>query len=729
MKDRHFTLLVILLFAVFISGCASSPTDVESNAGIQDSDSVKTQEIQVESESSQETISTSSDDFPQKDVIQQDNTEDDDGNVQPADDAKPEEESIPAPTPTAILIPTREVPEDFDWTTLPIIPEISDNVVEIFQNGVEQGRDPNKFSVIGDCQGIPFIFMGPIGRRELLPRNYEQFLWDAIYQFEDSFLRESITVRGGFTAASLFNPMQADPRECKPGETPITCEYRLYSPAYIFITLENWRDEDTIDRYESYLREILEYVIQHGTVPILITKADVSEVKERIHIINPVMAKLAYEYDIPLVNFWRGAQSLPNRGIDPEREGFHLSQEGYDLKNLLALNGLYEAWQKVESAALAAVADEPEVTPSVETAAKEPLASPTPTPIPSVELIANPDCPDGCVYFGLVQSEDGDINMQGVFAYQFGDEFFTQILPAGFDLQDINPDGKHLLVNQENLLYIVNLTDSSTELVSSNFFYFGEQTAYWAGNGPDAEIIQLNEGDASIAGDTGSAFRLFSAGRNDTIFFESGSCDSKDRCTSEGVYQQFPDQEPVLLENTLRPVFSPDGNWYAFTSPEAKTLENHGNANYFLMQDPDQGIISRKVIYLLGRPGFRVFPDVRTFAFSPQSDALIIFYDIYSVYFQKSLSFETFLIDLKTNMLIEYGEMPGGFGSFRPKLVWSPNGEKILFFLIDVNEENQYFMNIYETIVGTEDRLIPVEENIHTSQKYFYITNIGWQSP
>jgi len=723
-KESFIILLVVILLFGLISGCDSSPTNFEPESS--EIESVETQEIQVDSEDSQKTITLSSDDNPQEETIQQDSTEENEAIVQQSDDTEPPEDSNPEAIPTPTLIPTRQVPDDFDWKNLPIIPEMSDNILKIFQNGVEQGRDPQKFSVIGDCQGIPFVFMGPIGRRELQPRNHEQYLWDAIYHFDDSFLHESVSVRGGFTAASIFNPMQADPRECTPGETPLTCEYLLQNPAYIFITLENWRDPDTIDRYESYLREILEYVISHGTIPILITKADVSEVKERIHIINPVMAKLAYEYDVPLVNFWRAAQSLPNRGIDPEREGFHLSQKGYDLKNLLGLNGLYQAWQKVETSL--ATAEEPEVTPTFEPTATEPPASPTPTPIPSVELLANPDCPDGCVFFGLAQSQDGDINLQGVFAYQYGNKNFTQILPAGFDLQDINPDGKHLLVNQENFLYIVDLENSSSELVSSDFYYLGKQTAYWVGSGSDSEIIQLYDDTTSYQGDTGSAFRLFSAGRNYTVFFESGSCESKDRCISEGIYQQIPDQAPLHLENTLRPVFSPDGNWYAFISPLAKTTENHGNAQYFLLQDPNLGIVSRKVVYLLGRPGFRVFPDVRTYAFSPQSDKLFIYYDIYSVYFEKSLRFETYLLDLSTNILKEYGQMYGNSGSFRPKLVWSPDGEKILLFLTDIESENQYSMSIYETIIDSDDRLVPVTENIFSSQFYFYITNIGWQN-
>ena len=634
--------------------------------------------------------------------------------------------SIPAEASAVVFeatpVPTRQVPDDFDWREAPIMPVMSDTIIEIYKNGIEQGRNPANFSTIGDCQGIPFVFMGPIGRRELQPADHEQYLWDAIDYFDTSFEHESISVRGGFTAASVLNPMQADPRQCKPGETPLTCEYRLHNPAFVFITLENWRDPESVHRYESYLREIVAYVIQHGSVPILITKADVSETKEGIQVINPAIAKIAYEFDVPLVNFRRAAQYLENYGIDPEREGFHLSQEGYNRKNILALQALYFAWQKIETE-MASISPSEETSPM----ASQPAATRVPAEsAPMVEMLANPNCPEGCVFFGLAKSQDGEVESAGVFAYEYGSKELIQILPTGFDLQDIHADGKRLLVNWKNFLYTLDLRDTSSELVSTDFYWLGQQSAYWAGKGTDAEIIQINA-DSPYKGDENQAIHLFPSGGNSkSVFFESGLCESPDLCTSEGIYQQLPDEAPFFLEDTIRPVFSPDGNWYAFLNPDAKTAQNHGNIDYFLMQDPNRGLISRKVFFLPARSGFRVFPDVRTYAFSPQSDKLFIYYDIYSVYFEKSLRFETFLLDLNTRTLEEYGEMDGNSGSFKPKLVWSPDGEKVLLFLTDKDDDG-YSLGIYETVIDANNPLAPKAEEIYTSQNYFYITQIKWR--
>jgi hypothetical protein len=79
--------------------------------------------------------------------------------------------------------------------------------------------------------------------------------------------------------------------------------------------------------------------------------------------------------------------------------------------------------------------------------------------------------------------------------------------------------------------------------------------------------------------------------------------------------------------------------------------------------------------------------------------------------------------------LHEAGEMIGSYGSYRPKIVWSPDGQKVLLFLTDNQSGEEYSLSVYETNIGTEDRLTPDAENIFASQNYFYITNIGWQTP
>ena len=618
--------------------------------------------------------------------------------VAPTNASPTQSQPIPAPTLA-------------DWRDAPISPEeLSSRVVEIYEQGQRMGRDPHSFSVIGDCQSIPFVFMGPYGRGELAPDPAESQLWNAINWFDGSFKRWGVTSRGGFTAASILSPFQADPEECKPGETPLSCEFRLNNPAYALVTLETWLEPETVDRYEVYLRQILDQLIENGTVPILITKADASELRGKEHIINPVIVNLAYEYQLPVVNFWRAAQYIDNYGIDPEREGFHLSQAGYNLKNTLALRALYQVWTAVEG---------------LETAQVEPTPTPTPeaTPEPTVQMTL-PDCDGGCVFFGTAKSQDGDVLPGGVWAFQPESGSLTQVLPAGFDLQDVSQDGERLLVNQLDRLYTLNLSDETYQLISESFNSSGRQGAYWTRD--ESEIIYLDREDP-LETENGGAFHLFANAPDGWTYFESGSCESKDYCVSEGVFRIEESGEPEALSAYQEPVFSPDGSRMAFLNPEAATAENFYNIHYMVMEDVSAGIASRRVLYFPDVTGFMVYADVEAYRFSPDSSRIFILYDVYSEYYEHSLRLETYLWDLESGIQYDYGELEGPSGSLSPRLVWSPDGNRVLFFLTDFTAAGEYRISVYQSDLLTGERLTLFAEDILSDTNYLYVTNLYWR--
>jgi hypothetical protein len=615
------------------------------------------------------------------------------------------------PTPT--LAPTLA-----DWRDAPIMPEISDRVAEIYAEGQRQGRDPASFSVIGDCQSIPYVFMGPYGRGAQEPDATDGYLWDAINYFNTSIKRWSVTARGGFTAASILNALQADPEQCKPGETPLTCEFRLNNPAYVFITLETWLDPDTIDRYEVYLRQILDTVIEKGAVPILLTKADVSELRGERHVINPVIVNLAYQYQVPVVNFWRAAQYLDNYGIDPYREGFHLSQAGYDLKNTLALRALHAVWTSLEGEGAGTAAGDD---------------TPAETPTPTSETLPEPDVTlpacgeDGCVFFGTAQSEDGSVAARGVYAYDVAGQTLTQVLPAGYDLQDAarngTQDGAQLLVNYENTLWTVDLAESRVDLVSETFAYYGQQGAYFD---PEGDVVFLDEADP-IQTDVGVAISLHKSPQADVLYFDAGECSAKDYCQVEGVFSMDADGEITALSDYQQPVFSSDGSWVAFLNPEAATSLNYYHISYLLAERVDQGVASRRTLYLPAESGFEVYPEVAEFSFSPDSDQIYLLYDVYSEYYEKSLRLQTYLWDLNSGTLFDFGDLEGPAASLNPRFAWSPDGDHLLLFATDVAGSGEYRINAYQTDTVTGEKMVLVDEAIFSEADYFYLTNVYWR--
>lgn len=592
------------------------------------------------------------------------------------------------------------------------MPEVTERVLAIYRRGQELGRDPSHFSVIGDCQSIPYVFMGPFGRGAQEPPDNESHLWKVIGYFKSSFDRWSVTSRGGFTAASILNPMQADPQYCKAGETPLTCEYRLHNPAFVFITLETWLDPATVDRYETYLRQIVEYVLERGSIPILLTKADASEAVDGVLVINPAIVRVARDYDVPLINFWRAAQYLPNRGIDPEREGFHLSWGGYNLKNLLALRTLYLLWQGVTTAAGG----------SLPTSTPEPAATGDAAQATAMQIRV-PDCSGGCIFFAILASHDGQPIAQGVYAYLYSERQLLQVLPAGFDLQDVSQDGRRLLVNRGSDLYEVNLSDASARLISASFFSLGRQGAFWE---PDGSKIFFLDRDRPLQTETGAAFNLFPSGREGEYYFESGSCEAKDYCRSDGVYRMAAGAVH-RLENFARPVFSPDGQKVAFVNPSAATKENYYHIGYLLLEEPERGLISRRVFYFPAEHGFMVYPDVRAYAFAPDGRRLFVLYDAYSDYFENSLRLRNYLIDLGTGLLYSYGTVEGAAGSLNPRLIWAPEGDRVILALTEQTDDS-YALSLYQVELNGGEPVTLYHRHLFTSRDYFYITNIYWRT-
>lgn len=603
--------------------------------------------------------------------------------------------------------------QEIDWRTAPIMPEVNQHVFEIYQNGQAQGRDPKSFSVIGDCQAIPFVFMGPYERGELQPDSSENYLWDAIHYFKGSFTRSGMAVRGGFTAASMLSPLHADPQECLSGETPLTCEYRLHNPAFVLINLETWLDPATIERYEVYLRKILDYVLEKGSVPILITAAVTADGSPGKEVINPAIVRLAYEYNVPLVNFWKAAQYLENRGIDPEREGFHLSHEGYRLKNKLALRALYTIWSAVEHRQNLV-----EVTPN---ATSLPSATPLPqvSPTPQAALqFTRPDCSSGCLYFGMLVSQDGQVTPNGVFAFNYAAQQLTQVLEPGFNLQDVSEDGQKLLINEGSKLYELDLARSSSRLISQSFYSLGAQGAYW--DQYDSQVIYLDQ-DHPIQTETGSAITLLPSQRDGALYFESGSCQAQSSCQPSGVYRLSAGEPPARLDAYVRPVFSPDGQRMAFID-EAASKDEH--INYVFVEIVEQGIKSRRLFYLPTADGFMVHTDISEYAFSPDSSRLFIINDVYSDYYERSLRLGFYMLDLTTGILYDLGDLPGAGGSLFPHLTWDAEGESVWLLLERLSAEGEYILDLYIIQPASSEQIALYSQAIFSSTEYFFLTNL-----
>jgi len=146
------------------------------------------------------------------------------------------------------------------------------------------------------------------------------YLQPTIDYYQGSYSHVSVAVKGGFNVAAILSPLRANRNVCNANESPLDCELRLWKPSVVFVSMETWWSEKPEEEYDKYMRRVIERILETGAVPIIATKADDLEGHNKI---NTTIAQIAYDYDIPMWNFWAAVQPLPSHGLSPD--GFHLT--------------------------------------------------------------------------------------------------------------------------------------------------------------------------------------------------------------------------------------------------------------------------------------------------------------------------------------------------------------------------------------------------------------------
>lgn len=256
------------------------------------------------------------------------------------------------------------------WLEMPVIPELTPAMLEVYQRGLAAGREPTRFSKIGDCQNIPTYFLAMFDGGTYSLGDEYAYLQPTIDYFAGSWGRKSLAVRGGLNIIAVQNAMWTPAVEtyakkegvCKKGETPLVCELRDNNPSFAIISMEeSW--DGSLDMYDKYMRQIIDYVLSLDIVPILATRSETLSQERQI---NDMVIKIADDYDLPLWNFGAAAANLPNAGLMTDGgDGFHLSriegqsqamfddpelmQMGFTWRNLTALQTMHSILETVSA--------------------------------------------------------------------------------------------------------------------------------------------------------------------------------------------------------------------------------------------------------------------------------------------------------------------------------------------------------------------------------------------
>jgi hypothetical protein len=229
--------------------------------------------------------------------------------------------ATPQPTLEIVTTPKPALGPD-DWKRMPILPDaLSERMRQIYKLGQLAGNNPNAFSKIGDCNSTLPSFLGDIDDKKYDLGAYT-YLQPTIDYFSGSFGRVSRASKNGLTANAALVALWNDWKDCSSSETPLDCELRQQKPAFAFISFGT-NDVQGFAPFEITLRRVIDTTIGHNVVPILVTKADNAEGD---YSANRTIAALAYEYDLPLWNYWAAVQPLDHGGmLSPE----HLSASDY----------------------------------------------------------------------------------------------------------------------------------------------------------------------------------------------------------------------------------------------------------------------------------------------------------------------------------------------------------------------------------------------------------------
>ena len=636
----------------------------------------------------------------------------------PTNPIAPPPETIVAPTlvpnPTATS-DTRLPPER--WQEWPVVPSVTARSIEIYRTGLTMGLDPHAFSKVGDCQSVKAAFMGyfDLGRYSL--GNDSLYLQKTIDNFAGHFNTDGQAVRGGFNAAAVLSPLWADPHVCLAGENPLQCELRINKPVIVFVSLEVWWDGRTPEQYQKLMRQILDTILAHGAVPILATKADNVEGNNSL---NLATAKLAYEYDLPLWNFWAAVQPLPDHGMDTQRnDGFHISTAAWTTRSFTGLQALDSVWHGLLNMAPASAATPTVDLPTVAPGAISTLAQ---TPIPTTTSTAGPT-PQGSsdrIVFGLAARQGEGYEYQGVYLLDLSTRQTRQVFGSSVQFQSASPDGKYILVSQGSSLYRTNVDGAFPVHLTDSLYPFGDTVAIWLPDGQIAAILTKPDGgtEISILSEDGSVLsqlpvsnpspiELYPASDSSHIYWESGSCTSPGVCTRSGPWVTGPDGSlNKALTGIAGPVLAPDGRSLAYTYPISNTESDLGLAS------PDGS--NPRQVQLPGKL-------LTNYAWSPSGDVLAVVLTEVSDYSGRSSGNRNFVIDPRSQAIVEYSHSD----LLHPRLIWSPDGEYL--FWIGTLATNSGFKIGGDLVNRTSKQVTDLSTAIgQSSADYLLVTNAAW---
>lgn len=229
------------------------------------------------------------------------------------------------------------------------------NIRRIYAIGKAMGRNSSAFSKLGDSTIENPFFLTRFDEGTYHLGDY-LYLQSVIEHYRGSFARQGMAVRRGLHTWSVLDPMWAPKPNCAGGEHMLACEFRVHNPSILIVRMGS-NDAGIPDTVDKNLREIVEFTIESGVIPVMATKADRFDGADNVN--NNIIRQIAKDYHLPLWDFDLVAGTIPGRGLGPDN--VHMTtfyahdyrsslafRTGNGVHNLTALITLDRVWRALE---------------------------------------------------------------------------------------------------------------------------------------------------------------------------------------------------------------------------------------------------------------------------------------------------------------------------------------------------------------------------------------------
>jgi hypothetical protein len=582
------------------------------------------------------------------------------------------------------LLPERRLPPE-TWRSWPDVIPLSNTARAIYLRSLAAGHDAHAFSVLGDSWWAypkpgfdPFAVEGAAG--------------DAARWYWSSFAWRGTAWLPALTPQALFLPERADPQFCAPGELPLDCELRTHNSALAFIHFQGASKGFNEDNLAPLYRAILDRTLAADVLPVLVLNAGLSYEDE---LLNGLLARLAYEYDLPVWNL----------------AAIYRRQDTFDRLSVLnALAALNVDLQNL------VIVDEPVVAP---------------LPRPTVRAGSQR------LVLGLRQRlpDDGPLQDAGVFLLNLQTRQKMQVLPVGYGLQALSPDGRTILANEGQRLWQVWLDGAQPPLLLSETLSVqgeGQRAAFLPdGSGVLAVLDQagqrglwrLRDGlPPDLLSPAGVAALQVEDVRLGRVYWASGNCPNA-TCRVEQVWATDLQTGHSSAEwsGMFQLRLSPDGAYAAYR------FLNHDERSELGLTPLD-----RSWFWTLTMPGDPIpnfskpRPLLSAFDWSPDGQQLAMLF-LERSFYSGTLAFNRLFVANPRSFHTQ--ELPFNLAGQQARLVWSPGGDLLAVSATRHRSDTQAFQ-VGLRLVDANGQQDELDEVLAFEQADFvYIERLFWLPP